>query len=205
MTLTIDHQPLTIMMDDKEQDKLLRAALERRAANVPPLPEDFAERVLKRHRASAVRSTGLRLLWAGNIAAALLVGFFLWPRHQKEMPVPAAPPVLAEVIETETNLPAQAPSAPVKESKEPLRKEKPAPKKPHVEKKTAEKEHSPKGEAGKRLPVIPPDRQALVDIYLAEEALQVEYKLREPLEELRAFYANFDEEEPDTALHIIAI
>ena len=193
------------MMDGKEQDKILKAALERRAANVPPLPEDFAERVLKRHRASAVRSTGLRLQWAGGIAAALVIALLLWPRHQKQQPVPAAPPVLAEVIETETNLPTQSPSAPVKESKEPLRKEKPAPKKPHVEERPAEKEHSPKGEAGKGLPVIPPDRQALVDIYLAEEALQVEYKLREPLEELRAFYASFDEEEPDTALHIIAI
>ena len=203
--MTIDYQPLTIMMEDKEQDKLLRVALERRAESVPPLPEDFAERVLKRHRASAVRSTGLRLLWAGGIAASLVIAFLLWPRHQKELPVPAAPPVFAEVIETETNLPAQAPSAPVKESKESSLKEKPAPKKPHAEEKPAEKEYSPKGGAGRGLPVIPPDKQALVDIYLAEEALQVEYMLREPLEELRAFYASFDEEEPDTAVHIIAI
>lgn len=55
------------------------------------------------------------------------------------------------------------------------------------------------------VPVIPPEKQALVDIFLAEEALQVAYKLQEPLEELRAFYANFDEEAPDTTIHIIAI
>ena len=58
---------------------------------------------------------------------------------------------------------------------------------------------------GGDVPVIPPEKQALVDIFLAEEALQVAYKLQEPLEELRAFYANFDEEEPDTTIHIIAI
>ena len=200
------------MMEDKEQDKLLRAAFERRAESVPPLPEDFAERVLKRHRASAVRSTGLHLLWAGSIAAALLVGFFLWPRHQKEQPVPAAPPVFAEVMETETNLSTQAPPASIKESGASSPKEKQAQKKPHAKEKPAEKVYSVlplKGEGGsgasERLPVIPPDKQALVDIYLAEEALQVEYMLREPLEELRAFYASFEEEEPDTAKHIIAI
>ena len=49
-------------MKEKELDKLLKAALERRVASVPPLPEDFAEKVLARHRASAVRSTGLYLL-----------------------------------------------------------------------------------------------------------------------------------------------
>ena len=193
------------MINDKEQDKLLKAAFERRAAGVPPLSEGFAERVLKaveRRRPDGRRTVAL---WASGIAAALLVGFLLWPREQTRQSETVATPVVAEVIETETNLPAQAPSAPVKESKEPLRKEKPASKKPHVEEKTAEKEHSPKGGAGRGLPVIPPDKQPLVDIYLAEEALQVEYMLREPLEKLQEFYASFDEEEPDTTVHIIAI
>ena len=53
---------IEMIMNEKELDKLLRAALERRAANVPPLPSDFAERVLERHRASAVRSARLHLL-----------------------------------------------------------------------------------------------------------------------------------------------
>ena len=59
--------------------------------------------------------------------------------------------------------------------------------------------------AGREQPVIPPEKQALVDILLAEEALQVAYKLQEPLEELRSVYANFDEEASDTTIHIIAI
>lgn len=200
------------MISDKEQDKLLKAAFERRASSVPPLSEGFAERVLKaveRRRPDGRRTVAL---WASGIAAALLVGFLLWPREQTRQSATVATPVVAEVIETETNLPAQAPSAPVKESKESSLKEKPAPKKPHAEEKPAEKAHSVlplKGEGGsvasEGLPIIPPDKQPLVDIYLAEEALQVEYMLREPLEKLQEFYASFEEEEPDTTVHIIAI
>ena len=208
------------MKQEKELDKLLKAALERRAARVPPLPSDFAEKVLQRHRASAVRSTSLLLLlWAGGIAAALLVGFFLWPREQTQPPGPAAPTVIAEVVEAERPLTTQDPPTPFRRSNECLEEMKPAKNhstpatgKHHVVKRPAKKEHSMlplKGDggsgAGRGLPVIPPDKQALVDIFLAEEALQVAYKLQEPLEELRAFYANFDEEASDTTIHIIAI
>ncbi len=207
------------MKQEKELDKLLKAALERRVADVPQLPSDFAEKVLQRHRASAVRSTSLRLLWAGGIAAALVVGFFLWPREQTQQPKTAAPTVVAEVVEAERSLTTQDPPTPFKGSNECLEEMKPAKNhstpatgKHHVVKRPAKKEHSMlplKGDggagAGRGLPVIPPDKQALVDIFLAEEALQVAYKLQEPLEELRAFYANFDEEAPDTTIHIIAI
>ena len=210
---------IEMIMNEKELDKLLKAALERRAARVPPLPSDFAEKVLQRHRASAVRSTSLRLLWAGGIAAALVVGFFLWPQEQAQQPGPAASTVVAEVVETERPLSTQDPPAPFRRSNECLEEMKPAKNhstpatgKHHVVKRPAKKEHSMlplKGDggsgAGRELPVISPDKQALVDIFLAEEALQVAYKLQEPLEELRAFYANFDEEAPDTTIHIIAI
>ena len=210
---------IEMIMNEKELDKLLKAALERRAARVPLLPSDFAEKVLERHRASAVRSTSLRLLWAGSIAAALLVGFFLWPREQTQQPKTAAPTVVAEVVEAERSLTTQDPPTPFKGSNECLEEMKPAKNhstpatgKHHVVKRPAKKEHSMlplKGDggsgAGRELPVISPDKQALVDIFLAEEALQIAYKLQEPLEELRAFYANFDEEAPDTTIHIIAI
>ena len=208
-----------MIMKEKELDKLLKAALERRAADVPQLPSDFAEKVLQRHRASAVRSTSLRLLWAGGIAAALLVGFFLWPREQTQQPKTAAPTVIAEVVEAERSLTTQDPPTPFRRSNECLEEMKPAKNhstpatgKHHVVKRPAKKEHSMlplKGDggsgAGRELPVISPEKQALVDIFLAEEALQVAYKLQEPLEELRAFYANLDEEAPDTTIHIIAI
>ncbi len=206
-------------MKEKELDKLLKASLERRAANVPPLPEDFAEKVLARHRASAVRSTGLRLLWAGGIAAALVVGFFLWPQEQAQLLETAAPSVVAELPKQEADTPVE-PKEPapqnnlntLKAPKTPSSQQKPskpiAPEEPQAEPSLAEAEPtlpSSSGEEQEELPVISPDKQALVDIFLAEEALQVAYKLQEPLEELRAFYANFDEEAPDTTIHIIAI
>ena len=209
-------------MKEKELDKLLKAALERRAASVPPLPEDFAEKVLARHRASAVRSTGLRLLWAGGIAAALVVGFFLWPRQQAQQPGPAAPTVVAELPKQPTDTPIKPEEpAPLNTQNNPIiqktqktlgNQQKPSkpivPEEPQVEPLLAEAEPtlpSSSVEEQDELPVISPEKQALVDIFLAEEALQVAYKLQEPLEELRAFYANFDEEAPDTTIHIIAI
>ena len=44
-------------------------------------------------------------------------------------------------------------------------------------------------------PVIPPDKQALVDIFLAEEALQVAYELRAQQEAIRAYAASLTGEE----------
>ncbi|MBR4643673.1 MAG: hypothetical protein IKO73_00720 [Bacteroidaceae bacterium] len=50
--------------------------------------------------------------------------------------------------------------------------------------------------------ILPPDRQALVDIYLAEEALQVAYMQQEQTQELRAFTARLQGKEPETS-HLI--
>jgi hypothetical protein len=50
--------------------------------------------------------------------------------------------------------------------------------------------------------ILPPDRQALVDIYLAEEALQVTYMQQEQMQELRAFTAGLQGKEPETS-HLI--
>lgn len=207
------------MKEDNELDKLLKAALERRAANVPPLSEGFAERVLQ--KVEARRPDGRRTvaLWVSGIAAALVVGFFLWPQKQTQQPETVGPAVIAEVVETERPLSTQDPPTPFRRSNECLEEMKPAKnhstpatKKHHVVKRPVKKEHSMlplKGVggsgAGRELPVISPEKQALVDIFLAEEALQVAYKLQEPLEELRAVYANFDEEASDTTIHIIAI
>ena len=52
------------------------------------------------------------------------------------------------------------------------------------------------------VPTISPDRQALVDIYLAEEALQVVYEQQAQTEELRAFTASLQGKEPETS-HLI--
>ena len=56
---------------------------------------------------------------------------------------------------------------------------------------------------GERLEeILPPDRQALIDIYLAEEALQVAYMQQEQTQELRAFTARIKGKEPETS-HLI--
>ena len=60
------------------------------------------------------------------------------------------------------------------------------------------------GESPVELPVLPPDRQALVDMFLAEEALQVAYMQQEQTEELRAFTAGLEGKEPETSHLIIA-
>ena len=223
------------MNQEKELDKLLKAALERRAAGVPPLPEDFAEKVLARHRASAVRSTGLHLLWAGGIAAALVVGFFLWPRQQAQQPGPAAPTVVAELpkqeadtpIEPKEPAPLNTPSSPITPNTPIIQKtpktpnpqktqktlgnqQKPSkpvvPEEPQVEPLLAEAEPvlpSSSVEEHEELPVISPEKQALVDIYLAEEVLQVAYEMHEQTEPLRAYIATLLGEEPETSHQIV--
>jgi len=206
------------MNQEKELDKLLKSVLERRAASVPPLPSDFAERVLERHRASAVRSTSLRLLWASGIAAALVVGFFLWPREQAQQPGPAAPSVVAELPKQATDTPIKpkepaplnTPST-LKAPKTPSSQPKPSkpivPEEPQVEPLLAEAEPvlpSSSAEEKEELPVISPEKQALVDIFLAEEVLQVAYEMHEQTEPLRAYIATLEGRELETSHQIIS-
>ena len=218
-------------MKEKELDKLLKTALERRAASVPPLSEDFAERVLARHRASAVRSTGLRLLWAGGIAAALVVGIFLWPRQQMQQPKTAAPTVVAELPKQEADTPIEpeepAPlnnqstqiarnSLKTQNNQKNLNTQKAqsnqqnlskpiVPEEPQPEPLLAEAEStlpSSSVEEKEELPVISPEKQALVDIFLAEEVLQVAYEMHEQTEPLRAYIATLEGRELETS-HLI--
>ena len=46
------------------------------------------------------------------------------------------------------------------------------------------------------VPTIPAEKQALVNIYLAEEALQVAYELRAQQEAIRAYAASLTGQEP---------
>ncbi len=71
----------------------------------------------------------------------------------------------------------------------------------------AEMPHSP--EAPTQDPIeattiVPPERQALADIYLAEAALQVAYRRQAQAEALRAYAISFEEEEATPAQPIIA-
>ena len=52
--------------------------------------------------------------------------------------------------------------------------------------------------------IVPPDRKALADIYLAEAALQVAYRRQAQAEALRAYAISFEEEDAAPAQPIIA-
>lgn len=164
--------------------------------------------------------------WAAAVAAAAVVAFLLCsaqPTSEKETPL-----AQAEVPQSARSVPEQpAPSEPQESREDPKADESHRTNRTyktyrthksykthksyetHKAHKTDEPSKPCPAKAATQpkvdVPVIPPEKQALVDIFLAEEALQVAYKLQEPLEELRAFYANFDEEAPDTTIHIIAI
>ena len=95
------------MKEENELDKLLKAALERRAARVPQLPSDFAERVLQKVEARRRNKPRTIAFWVSGIATALVVGFFLWPRQQAQQPGPAAPTVVAELPKQEADTPIE--------------------------------------------------------------------------------------------------
>lgn len=90
---------------DNEQDKLLQDAMQRRAERVPSLSDDFAESVMAKMRVRRQSRRRTTFLWAGSVAAALLVGFFLFLNRPEEQPVVAQK---AEV-QTEQEVPAEKP------------------------------------------------------------------------------------------------
>ena len=192
---------------DNHIDKLLHEAMKQRAAKVPPLADDFAEKVMKKSTSlplspskgrgtqsrfsslSLWRGWGVRLV--GAVAASIIVAFFLWPNS----PAVVEQPVVAEVVEQ------PAPEAPKASdySEVSENSEKSEPSEP-VKPKRTYKVRKPQDDPAlaEAEPVIPADKQALVDIYLAEEALQVAYELQVQQEELRAYAASLtgEEEEP---------
>lgn len=90
---------------DNEQDKLLQDAMQRRAERVPSLSDDFAESVMAKMKVRRQSSRRTIFLWAGSVAAALLVGFFLFLNRPEEQPVVAQK---AEA-QTEQEVPAEKP------------------------------------------------------------------------------------------------
>jgi hypothetical protein len=98
---------------DNHIDKLLHEAMKQRAAKVPPLADDFAEKVMKKSTSLPLspskgksltprplqgeRELKRRRLWPWMcaIAASIIVAFFLWPNS----PAVVEQPVVAEVVE----------------------------------------------------------------------------------------------------------
>ena len=219
-------------MKEKELDKLLKAALERRVADVPPLPADFAERVLQKVEPRRRNKPRTIAFWVSSIAAALVVGFFLWPRQQTQQPEPVAPTVVAELPKQETDTPIEpeepAPlnnqstqiarnSLKTQNNQKNLNTQKAqsnqqnlskpiVPEEPQPEPLLAEAEPVLPSSSGEGLgegAVIPPEKQALVDIFLAEEVLQVAYAMQEQTEPLRAYISTLLGEEPETSHQIV--
>lgn len=201
----------------KEETRAKRRAYleEYLAGRVPLHPERLAlpsEEELEAAEAAFDKAVGEHRrrrripLWPWAAAAAAVVVLCLFPWEEPTSPAPPVPPAREVVAESKPLRPAKPdePAGPAKSIK-PDMPQKQAKSASSGASRPASRGEERKSEKSSGEVVIPSDRQALVDIYLAEEALQVEYMLREPLEELRAFYASFDEEEPDTTLHIIAI
>ena len=69
----------TLGMTDKEQDRSLQAAMKRRAAQVPPLANDFPDRVMERMKVESegVKSEKYKLHFTRKVAAIFLAAIFL--------------------------------------------------------------------------------------------------------------------------------
>lgn len=149
--------------------------------------------------------------WVGAaVAAMLVVAFLLWPEKpmpvSEEVLVPTQTASLQESHESQQpQEPSKAPKPPKAYKKHKVHKvAKPQPSneipieepvaKPIEEPMLAQAE--PQQEKEEEAPIIPPDKQALADIFLAEEALQVAYKIRAQQEAIRAYAASLTGEEP---------
>ena len=250
-------------MKDNHIDKALHEAMERRAAKVPALSDDFAEKVMgKMNARKRQRRSWTIALWIAGIAAVFFLAFILWPkpdvaespslathemskqqREEKEVqPVivqQANKKHLLAVNKKENSVPQESETESLEQKIASLtvvptsadlgpgvtmRLGGPADTLAHkgvdeqLEQKivsltivptSADLGPGVKMRLGKPCPIpagveplpeedvssIPPDKQALADIYLAEEALQVAYELRAQQEAIRAYAASLAGEE----------
>lgn len=143
-----------------------------------------------------------------SVAAAILIAVLLWPEGHKESITPSKPrPVIAEVVQPEPKpepLPEERKEPPHKTQKARKAKE---PAALPTQETTAIAEALPatsllqEETKEQKEELIPADKQALANIYLAEEALQVAYELEAQQEALRAYEASITgKEEPKTII-----
>ena len=206
-------------MEDKRYDKL-RASFE---AKQPQLPADFTERVMNRIEARPAKSYWR---WVAAVACLLIIigtGIALWPTEDADEPELLAQPLPSP--QGEGSGVGAVTSAPQKEKiltpplqgrgKATGRRPKVGNEAAHSEPQenvsipvlTAEATHASatENQAPSDAPdIVPPDRQALADIYLAEAALQVAYRRQAQAEALRAYAISFEEEDAAPAQPTIA-
>jgi len=198
--------------------------MERRAAKVPSLPDDFAQQVMNKmnarkenanqHRVSIPLHYGRGWGWVLSIVAVLLIAFLLWPEKQ-ETPItqPEAQPITAEVN------PQPVPKPIVEEKKdetvmaEVQAKAQPVKKRARIDNEQdiqsisscnhqevtdiapPSSNNDMLSSEKQEVLTLPADKQALADIFLAEEALQVAYEQRAQQEALRTYAASITGEE----------
>jgi len=211
-------------MTDNHIETALRTAMERRAAKVPSLPDDFAQQVMNKmnarkenanqHRVSIPLHYGRGWGWVLSIVAVLLIAFLLWPEKQ-ETPItqPEAQPITAEVN------PQPVPKPIVEEKKdetvmaEVQAKAQPVKKRARIDNEQdiqsisscnhqevtdiapPSSNNDMLSSEKQEVLTLPADKQALADIFLAEEALQVAYEQRAQQEALRTYAASITGEE----------
>ena len=143
--------------------------------------------------------------WLFGIAASVLL--LLVFRFGQE-PIEKQP-VVAETVEQSIPQPATQPIVEEKEEEalpevkpaiKPAKKHRKAVIKPEAPAEPMFAEAEPMPQPEEEAPVIPPEKQALADIFLAEEALQVAYELRAQQEAIRAYAASLTGEEPAKAI-----
>ena len=209
-------------MEDKRYDKL-RASFE---AKQPQMPADFTERVMKRIEARPAKSYYWR--WVAAAACLLIIigtGIALWPTGDADEPELLAQPLpslqgegsgVGSVTSTPQKGKILIPTPPLQgRGKATGRRPKVGNEAAHSEPQenvstlvlTAEATHAltpTSQKASEAADIVPPDRQALADIYLAEAALQVAYRRQAQAEALRAYAISFEEEEAAPAQPTIA-
>ena len=172
------------------KDTDLREALRRKYASVPQMRSP-----LRLPREGEKKPFPLRRWWFPASAVAASIVLLVMFRFSSE---PVEQPVVAEVVEQ----PAPEASG-YSDNSEPSEKSEPSePVKPKRTYKVRKVQEEP--QLAEAEPVIPADKQALVDIYLAEEALQVAYELQVQQAELRAYVASLRGVEEPQAQPIIA-
>ncbi len=209
-------------MEDKRYDKL-RASFE---AKQPQLPADFTERVMERIEARPAKSYYWR--WAAAVACLLIIigtGIALWPTGDGDEPELLAQPFpslqgegsgVGSVTSTPQKGKILSPTSPLQgRGKATCRRPKVGNEAAHAEPQenvsipVLTAEATPASATENQAPsdapdIVPPDRQTLADIYLAEAALQVVYRRQAQAEALRAYAISFEEEDAAPAQPTIA-
>ena len=206
-------------MKEKYKDTDLREALRRQYADTPPLPAEFMDRM---QRSKPARRHRTFPLFISGIAASIFIAFLLWPKGEEATIVqPEKTSMMVQQKEespsVENEVVANEPVKVVTESRpmvKPSKKHKQVAKQEEPDEAsdlqnqianlTIVPASSTEEERDMSVPHISPDRQALVDIFLAEEALQVVYGQQSQTEELRAFVADLEGKEIETSHFIIA-